>query len=263
MLSASLLTTLILALSITASPIEVHNSFITLPIARRLNTFNSTINISQQDNARVEALTARFASPLDRRNFNKPILNQGIAYTVTVGVGSPDTNCKFNLKRQIAAANGLSYTDQLLVDTGTSNTWVGGGTQPYVQTSTSVDLNEPLRITYGSNVMTGEEFSDTVTFGNNFRITEQSIGRASSSFDLEGADGILGLGPVALTQTTLRNHPTMTIPTVTQNLYTQGTISQELFSLSFEPISSDDLIYGELTFGTTDSTRYISSIAWT
>src|SRR6267154_5330383 len=73
MLSASLLTTLILALSIAALPIEVRNSLITLPIARRLNTANGTINISQHDQARVDA--GCFASPLDRRAFAKPIIN--------------------------------------------------------------------------------------------------------------------------------------------------------------------------------------------
>src|SRR6267154_1125386 len=124
MFFASLLTTLILVLLIAASPVEGHNSFITLPIIRRLNIFNGTINISQQDQARVDALEGRFASPLDSRNFNKPILNGALTYTVTVGVGSPslDIQCKCNLEREIAAANGLSYTDQLIVDTGSANT---------------------------------------------------------------------------------------------------------------------------------------------
>ena len=97
MLSASLLTTLILALSIAASPVEVHNSLVTLPIARRLNTSNGTINILQQDQARVDVLKDRFASPLDRRDFDKPIVNEAMMYTVIVSIGSLDTNCKCNL----------------------------------------------------------------------------------------------------------------------------------------------------------------------
>src|SRR6267154_4816979 len=104
MLSASLLTTLILALSIAASPVELRNSFITLPITRRLNTSSGTINISQQDEARVDALVDRFASPLDPRSFNTPILNLVFCYTVTLAIGSLDTNCKFILEREIAAA---------------------------------------------------------------------------------------------------------------------------------------------------------------
>src|SRR6267154_2811621 len=179
MLSASLLTTLILALSIAGSPVEVRNSPITLPIARRLNT--STINISQHDQARVDALKGRFASPLDRRDFVKPIINEGLIYSVTVGIGSLDINCKFNLEREIAVANGLSYTDHLVVDTGSANTWVGAATQ-YAQSSTTVSLNQPLKIPYGMGVLNGKEYLDTFTFGNNFRI-RQSIGVASSGPD--------------------------------------------------------------------------------
>ena len=65
----------------------------------------------------MDALKGRFASPLDRRDFVKPILNEGMIYTVTVSIGSLDTSCKFNLEREIAAADGLSYTDRLLTDT--------------------------------------------------------------------------------------------------------------------------------------------------
>jgi len=101
MLSASLLT-LILALSIAASPVEVRNSLITLPIARWLNTANGTINISQHDQARVDALKGRFASPLDHRDLVQPIINEGILYSVTVGVGRLANNCKFNLETEIA-----------------------------------------------------------------------------------------------------------------------------------------------------------------
>src|SRR6267154_1521144 len=90
MLSASLLTTLILALSIAASPVEVRKSLITLPIARRLNAANGTSNISHHDQARVDAMKGRFASPLDSRDFVKPIANGGLIYVVAVGVGSLD-----------------------------------------------------------------------------------------------------------------------------------------------------------------------------
>src|SRR6267154_3731478 len=202
MLSASLLTILILALSISASPVEIRNSLITLPIARSLNTSNGTINISQQDDARMDALMSRFASPLDRRDFVVPILNGGYTYTVTVVIGSLNTNCKFNLEREIAAADGLSYTDKLVIDTGTGNTWIGAQKE-YVQTSTSINLNQPVRINYGSAVISGNEYSDTVIFpGGDIRITEQWIGVSPDRMrpSVRGADGIIGVGPVALTR---------------------------------------------------------------
>src|SRR6267154_839120 len=99
--SASLLTTLFLALSIVASPV-VSNSTVTLPIARRLNTSNGAINILQHDRARMAALKRRSASPLDRRaSFGQPIINTGFNYVTPVGIGDPQdlTTCKFNLEK--------------------------------------------------------------------------------------------------------------------------------------------------------------------
>ena len=98
--AASLLATLLLALSIVASPV-VPNSTVTLPIARRLNTSNGTINILQHDRARVAALK-RSASPLDRRaSVNVLIMNEVFHYLITVHVGSHEdsTSFKFNLEK--------------------------------------------------------------------------------------------------------------------------------------------------------------------
>ena len=61
-----------------------------------------------------------------------------MTYTANVGVGSPATD----------------YT--LLIDTGSSNTWVGAG-KAYVKTSTSVDTGEPVSVTYGSGSFSGTE----------------------------------------------------------------------------------------------------------
>src|SRR6267154_862010 len=101
MLPVAKLMTLFLALSIVALPV-VPNSTVTLPISRRLNTSNGTINILQHDRARVAALKRRSTSPLDRRaSFGQPIINQGLHYVTPVGVGSPQdlTTCKFNLEK--------------------------------------------------------------------------------------------------------------------------------------------------------------------
>src|SRR6267154_5661331 len=95
--AASLLTTLLLALSIVASPV-VPNSTVTLPIARRLNTSNGTL---QHDRARLAALKRRSASPLDRRaSVSVLIMNDVFHYVASVDVGRPrdSTSCKFNLE---------------------------------------------------------------------------------------------------------------------------------------------------------------------
>src|SRR6267154_3244922 len=133
MFSAFLLTTL--ALSIAASPVDVRNSVITLPIIRRLNTSNGTMNILEHDRARAAALKGISASPLDRRASSIPIVNAAFNYVANVAIGNSDNNCKFNLEREIAAANGSSYTDELVIDTGSANTWIGANNR-YVQTPT-------------------------------------------------------------------------------------------------------------------------------
>ena len=106
----------------------------------------------------------------------------------------------------------------------------------------------------------GTEYTDTVSLGTGLTITGQSIGVASDSTGV-AADGILGIGPLILTEDTLTNVPSTTIPTVTMNLYTQGVISEEVVSISFQPINQmvND---GELTFGSTDSTVCTCNITY-
>jgi Eukaryotic aspartyl protease len=55
---------------------------------------------------------------------------------------------------------------------------------------------------------------------------------------------------------------TTTVPTVTDNLYAQGTISTESIGISYAPTTSTGEINGELTFGGTDSTKYTGSITY-
>src|SRR6267154_4516965 len=147
MFSAFLLTTLFMALSITASPVDVRNCVITLPITRRLNTSNGTINILEHDRARAAALKGISASPLDRRITSDPIVNVAFNYVANVVIGNFHFSCKFNLEREIAAANGSSYTDELIIDTGSANTWVGANKQ-YVETPTSVNTGKNMNIPY-------------------------------------------------------------------------------------------------------------------
>ena len=118
--------------------------------------------------------------------------------------------------------------------------------------------------------MLGTEYTDTVTLGKGLVITEQSIAVGSlttgtplnGAHPLNGADGVLGLGPVNLTLGTLPNAPTTTITTVTHNLYIQGIIPTELVCISFEPVSPTDITLGQLAFGGVDTSRYTGNIAF-
>ncbi|KAG2344507.1 acid protease [Suillus weaverae] len=167
------------------------------------------------------------------------VTDSGVTYTMQVGVGNPATQ----------------YT--LLIDTGSSNTWVGANL-PYNPTTSSQDTGNTINVSYGSGTMSGEEYTDTVTLGSNLVIQNQGIGVASSAQGFQGVDGILGVGPVDLTQGTVSN--TLDVPTVTDNLYAQGTISSDLLGVFYEPSSNANVPNGELTFGGTDNTKYTGAL---
>ncbi|KAH0838084.1 aspartic proteinase [Lanmaoa asiatica] len=245
--AASLLTTLLLALSIAGTPVEVRTPHVTLPFAKRINTSGGAIKLVEHDQARAAALKERAAAiqsgKLDRRAGSIAVTNEAVSYVAAVAVGSPAT------------------TYSLIVDTGSSNTWVGAST-PYTATSTSMNTGQP--VDQGTDrVYVGEEWTDTVTLGSGLTITGQSIGVASTSTGFTGVDGIVGIGPEILTEGTLTNSPYTEIPTVTQNLYTQGTISQEVVGVFFAPTTTTSSTNGELTFGGTDASKYTGSITYT
>jgi len=249
-LGSSLLATLVLALAVAASPIAIpQNTRVTLPLVRRFNNSTGPVNILQRDQARAAYLRERGRAKAEGRSYERraagsvTATNQAEDYTVEVSIGSPAT----------------TYT--LLVDTGSSNTWVGAGTA-YTPTSTSKDTGESVSVTYGSGSFSGEEYTDTVSLGSGLTITKQSIGVASEAQGFSGVDGILGIGPVDLTEGTLSSGD-QTIPTVTDNLYSQGTIPEHLVAISFEPTTSESVANGELTFGATDSSKYTGSINYT
>jgi cathepsin E len=247
MFFASLLSTVLLALAVSANPIVIRDSPVTLPLARRLNT-TSIHNLVRHDVTRAKALRAR-AEAKASGNFhvdaviNEQVDNQAVTYIASVGVGSPPT------------------TYGLLVDTGSSNTWVGA-TKAYVRTSTSVATSNRVSVTYGSGSFSGNEFTDTVTIAPGLVIPGQSIGVATTSTGFEGTDGILGIGPVDLTQGTLSPATSTLIPTVTDNAFSRGIITADEIGISFAPTTSVEILNGELTWGGTDSSKFTGSISF-
>lgn len=157
-------------------------------------------------------------------------------------------------------------SDTLLIDTGSSNTWVGAA-KPYVVTSTSVSTGNTIKVSYGSGSFSGTECkslpvilclpnlcldTDTVTLGAGLTVTKASIGVATTATGFSGVDGILGcvfghapwgplfkygefssIGPSILTLGTVSN--TLTVPTITDDLYSQGTISTETIGIYYAP----------------------------
>ena len=52
------------------------------------------------------------------------------------------------------------------------------------------------------------------------------------------------------------------VPTFTNNLFAQGIISANEIAISFEPTTSEVANNGELTFGGTDSSKFIGTITF-
>ncbi|OBZ76476.1 Polyporopepsin [Grifola frondosa] len=127
--------------------------------------------------ARAKALKLRAQANLGkfqhRAIFDVPATNQAVQYVANVGVGTPPTQ----------------YS--LLIDTGSSNTWVGAG-QAFVETNSTVNTGQLVEVVYGSGFVIGEEFTDTVTLADGFAIEGQSIGAAIESEGFDGLDGIIG-----------------------------------------------------------------------
>lgn len=141
-----------------------------------------------------------------------------------------------------------------------SNTWCGAQSS-CEKSSTGKSTGGSVSVSYGSGSFSGTEYTDTVSFGG-LTVTSQSIGAASTSSGFSGVDGIIGFGPVDLTEGTVSN--VNTVPTFMDNLLSQGSISTEVLGVSFKPESGSDTsdANGELTLGGTDSSKYTGTLTY-
>ncbi|KAI0648160.1 acid protease [Trametes meyenii] len=169
------------------------------------------------------------------------VTDAGVTYTASVGVGNPATQ----------------YT--LLIDTGSSNTWVGAD-KTFQPTSTSKRTGESVNVSYGSGSFSGTEYTDQVALSSSLVIQNQSIGVASTAQGFQGVDGILGIGPVDLTQGTVSNN--QPVPTVTDNLFAQGTIANDSIGIFYQPTTDSGALNGELTFGSVDTSKITGDVTY-
>ncbi|KAH8992602.1 acid protease [Lactarius hatsudake] len=226
-------------------------------------SFTSTVKVSDgaraiiaRDKARAQKFLAgsrvthhghrqhghQAVSPLSRDATGDTIdvTDAAVTYTASVGVGSPATD----------------YT--LLIDTGSSNTWVGAD-KKYNRTSTSKSTGKSVSVSYGSGSFSGTEFTDQVTLSSSLVVKSQSIGVASTAQGFSDVDGILGIGPVDLTEGTIGG--TTPVPTITDNLFKQGTISTESIGIFYQPSTSTSAVSnGELTFGGVDTSKITGDV---
>ena len=136
-----------LALGTTASPLlsRTAASPFSFPLTRRLNA-TGTKNILARDQARVRALkadtraaVAAAASPTD---FPLAATNGVVSYTAEVGIGVPATTCDCLLFKDLGLElSTLRCIDTLLVDTGSSLTWVGAG-KPFLPSESTTQTGQ-------------------------------------------------------------------------------------------------------------------------
>jgi len=214
--------------------IPTGESFLTVPISKKAPFSKTAKEILLKDQLRWSNFAAAAVG-------SAPATNLDDTYTVATKVGTQTFN--------------------LIVDTGSSNTWVGSGTR-YSPGSTSTNTGRSFAVTYGSGSVSGTEFTDTVTVGG-VTVTKQSIGDGTTSSGFTGVDGIIGFGPVALTSGTVSG--SSTVPTFMDNLRSQGTITTEVLGVSFAPESGSDTadVNGELTLGGTDTSKFTGSVVFT
>ncbi|KAL6818037.1 putative aspartic protease [Trichoderma sp. SZMC 28013] len=219
-----------------ASPVKPSAKTAALPV-KRVSNVKSLKNIVQKGQARINKING--VKDIEARA-NGPVTNEDVSYVASVTIG------------------GRAY--DLIVDTGSSNTWCGAQSS-CEPSSTGKSTGGSVQVSYGSGSFSGTEYKDTVTFGG-LTVTSQSIGSARSSSGFEGVDGIIGFGPVDLTEDTVSN--ANTVPTFLDNLYSQGSISTEVLGVSFLPESGSDSddTNGELTLGGTDSSKYTGSLTY-
>jgi len=153
----------------------------------------------------------------------------------------------------VARVHFCSQTFDLVVDTGSSNTWAGAG-KP-VSSSCGKSTGQSFSVTYGSGKVSGTEKIGPVSYAG-LVVRKQSFGVAASASGFGGVDGILGFGPVGLTSGTVSG--ASLVPTFTNNLYSQRSISKEVLGVYFAPErgSHTDDANGELTLGGVDPRKY-------
>ncbi|KAE8444142.1 hypothetical protein EG329_000830 [Mollisiaceae sp. DMI_Dod_QoI] len=220
--------------AVSASPVERRAKTTVLSL-KHVSNVTSIKNVVNKGQARINKVNG-FAAEVSSGS----VTNEDVSYVAPVTIGGK--------------------TWQLIVDTGSSNTWCGAQTS-CEKTSTGKSTGGSVSVSYGSGSFSGTEYTDTVSFGG-LTVKSQSIGAASRSSGFSGVDGIIGFGPVDLTEDTVSN--ANTVPTFMDNLYSQGAISSEVLGVSFSPESGSDTddTNGELTLGGTDSSKYTGSITY-
>ncbi|PTB44832.1 uncharacterized protein TrAFT101_000300 [Trichoderma asperellum] len=220
-----------------ASPVKPSGKTVALPV-KRVSNVKSAKSLVQKGQARLNKVNG--VKAVGKRDSSGSVTNDDVSYIAAVTIGDGTYN--------------------LIVDTGSSNTWCGAQSS-CEPSSTGQSTGQSVSVSYGSGSFSGTEYTDNVSFGG-LTVQGQSVGAADQASGFNGVDGIIGFGPVDLTQNTVSGSDS--VPTFMDNLYSQGSISTEVLGVSFRPESGGDTddTNGELTLGGTDSSKYSGSISY-
>ncbi|KAG9242820.1 aspartic peptidase domain-containing protein [Calycina marina] len=226
--------------AVSASPTQVQARTAKLSM-NKVSHFTSIKNVVSKGQARVAAVNGLSSAAVPSPEVSSgTVTNEDVSYVAPIVIG------------------GKTY--ELIVDTGSSNTWCGAATA-CEKSSTGTASGGTVSVSYGSGSFSGTEYTDTVSFGG-LTVTKQSIGSATKSTGFSGVDGIIGFGPVVLTEGTVSG--LTTVPTFMDNLKTQGSITSEILGVYFKPESGSDTAdaNGELTLGGVDTTKYTGTLTY-
>jgi|SRR6267154_833490 len=143
LLIASLTLLVVLVTGVAGGPTVIRDdSRISLPISRHFNQ-NGKLGIIQRDRKRLNNLVSdgKRSSALHETH-NLPLNNTGIVYSASIGIGDPPTHSEsYQFSPGIVSYFYMPISDNLILDTGSANTWVGANKEYHV-TSSSVKTGD-------------------------------------------------------------------------------------------------------------------------
>jgi cathepsin E len=140
LLVAAFIPFIVLATRVAAYPNAIPSSPISLRITKQINAAG-IFHPSQRDQKRWINLVKGGQQSIPEIT-DVPLNDFAVFYSADIGVGDPPTFCG-SCQFLSGMVSHMPILDSLLVDTGSSNTWLGAN-QPYNQTETSVNTDNSM-----------------------------------------------------------------------------------------------------------------------
>jgi cathepsin E len=135
---------IVLANAIATNPIVVRDSHTAFTLRKYARNIGNGRDLALRDQKRARNLIRQNNSFTSENGTIVRLTNNLTIgyYTASVGIGTPATYCGSSQLSSFPVSH-TPFTDNLAVDTGSSNLWVGAG-KKYVRTDTSVETNNSV-----------------------------------------------------------------------------------------------------------------------